>query len=158
MESFFAALAGIAVGAFLTLIVQRRLQKNEQAERLTVARRQAYGDFLDAAYELALAIQQAHRDRMASGAEVAGETFARQVDRISPHRGQMSLERLRLVATDETATKATLLWDRLRRDAARKDATLDAQGLEAWVSGYWIAEKDLLNAARADMGLPRLRR
>src|SRR3954468_11267965 len=118
MEGFFAALAGVLIGAFLTLVVQRRLQKNEEAERLTAARRQAYGDFLDAAYELLLAIQQAHRDRLAGGAEVSRETFARHVDRISPHRGQMSLERLRLVATHETEARATILWDRLRRDSA----------------------------------------
>src|SRR4051794_26776967 len=111
MESFLAGLAGIVVGAFLTLVIQRRLQANEQAERLAAARRQAYGDFLDAAYELCLAIQQAHRDRLASGAEVGAETFARQIDRISPHRGQMSLERLRLVATNETEACATALWN-----------------------------------------------
>jgi hypothetical protein len=156
MESFFAALAGIAVGAFLGLLVKRRLQQNEQLERLTAARRQAYGDFLDAAYELALKVQQAHRDRLASAVAVPQEAFARRVDEISPHRGQMSLERLRLVATTETAAKATVLWDRLRRDSARKDASLDAKGLDDWVAGYWIAEKALLNAARDDMGLPPL--
>jgi hypothetical protein len=156
MESFFAGLAGIAVGAFLGLLVQRRLQKNDQAERLTAARRPAYGDFLDAAYELALAIQQAHRDRLASTRDVPPEAFGRRIDEISPHRGQMTLERLRLVATTETAAKATVLWDRLRRDAARKNATLTSKGLDDWVAGYWIAEKDFLNAARDDMGLPAL--
>lgn len=131
MEAFFGGLAGVFVGVFLTLVADRRLQRNDQAERLTATRREVYGEFLDAAHELFLS-QRDHEE-------------------VSPHRGQIALERLRLVATLPTEAAASALWSRLRHDSRRKAAG------QPWVDDYWTAEKELLTLARHDMGLEPLR-
>jgi hypothetical protein len=157
MAALLGTVVGVVLGAGLTFLVRRRLQENDVSERLTATRREVYGEFLDAAHELFLAVRTAHVERLASSAPVDPGEFSRRIDALSPHRGQMRLERLRLVATNETEARATVVWNRLRRDQARKKATLSKDELERWVSGYWIAEKGFLAAARQDMGLEPLR-
>jgi hypothetical protein len=157
MSAFLGTLVGLVVGAALTFLIRLRLQQNDASERLTATRRQVYGEFLDAAHEMFLAYRTAHLERLDAADPVDPDAFVHRVDELSPHRGQMALERLRLVATTETEARATVVWNRLRRDPARKDAALSREGLERWVSGYWIAEKEFLAAARHDMGLEPLR-
>ncbi|WP_326629898.1 hypothetical protein OIE67_38950 [Nonomuraea fuscirosea] len=151
------ALAGVGLGGLLSSRAQDRAWKREEQRRWRDARRSTYGDFVAAVRQYRLFV---------SGPDAAVEVWmhpdgTRLIPAIGPGgadyqtKMEASFTAVQMVAQDqETVNKAHFLASIARRVAVARAVHGPGKVPSDLDESLFTAERDFLNSARRDLGLP----
>ena len=145
-----------AVGSHVTL---KSAYQRESQERLGAVRRQAYVEFLTAVHDMFSEVGNSYR--LHRRGELTAEQTKLRLGAVSTRQAQATLENLRLLATDSGAAAAANLWQHMRGHhvplgALRLEDRWERRPLDDWREEYWQFRRDLVDAARKDMGFSGL--
>jgi hypothetical protein len=143
-------LLGALIGALSSYYVQRASYLRESDERQKVFLRSVYLDFLREIYLFYRSVGDVyHEHKHSSDLRAAGAEFAA----IPPGRVQSALEHLRLAADDEVAASAARLWAHFRKEPVPVGRDPSGQAWERWSDRFWMLRREVLEAAREELGL-----